>query len=243
MARSAGLSPEQHRALARLKSIHGISRFHLAGGSAIAFHLGHRRSNDLDIFGPGDASFSPFQDLARADRRLAQVVSVGDATLRMEVEGVPVDVVRYPYALLEAATPGPDGFPVAGLTDLATNKLAAISRRGLKRDFWDLYAILQNGHTLSEVCRAYVKRFGVAEGDLYHVILALTWFEEAESESPLGMTPKLWSAIRTFFEVEAPTVLLEQPKARIRATRKKVVPSARTAVPAKGPSSKGTRRR
>lgn len=242
MARSAGLSSQQRRALDRLKSVNGISRFHLAGGAAIACHLGHRQSIDLDIFGPGDASFSPFQALARAGPKMAQVISVGEATLHMEVLGIPVDVVRYPYPLLQAPTPGPGGFPVAGLADLGVNKLAAISKRGLKRDFWDLHAILQSGHTLSGLCGAYVKRFGVAEGDLYHVVLGLTWFEDAESEpkSPLGMTPKLWRAIRSFFEIEAPRLVLAPPET---PTAKKTASGKRPMAARPRPRSEGTRRR
>jgi hypothetical protein len=52
MARRPGLPPPQLRALDRLKSVRGIDRFYLAGGAAIAVHLRHRISNDLDVFGP-----------------------------------------------------------------------------------------------------------------------------------------------------------------------------------------------
>jgi hypothetical protein len=127
------MAPAQRRALDRLMQVAGIRRFHLADGSALAFHLSHRRSRDLDIFGPPGASFSSFQKMAKDDPQDVQVVRVGDATLQLEIGGVPVDVVRFPYPLLEPPTPGPGRFPVAGLLDLATNKLAAISKRGLRR--------------------------------------------------------------------------------------------------------------
>lgn len=145
--------------------------------------------------------------MARADPEMAAIVRVGDATLQLVVEGVPVDVVRYPYPLLAPTVPGPRGFPTAGLVDLATNKLAAISRRGLRRDFWDLYAIAKNGISLAEATRAYMRRFGVAESDLYHVVVALTWFDEIEDVLPIGMTAKLWKQIRDFFEGEVPRLV------------------------------------
>lgn len=210
MARISGVAPKQLRALGRLTSVKGNERFYLAGGTAIAFHLGHRRSRDLDLFGPADLSFSGLQALARRAPREVRIVTVGEATLQMEVMGVPVDVVRYPYALLQRARPGPGGIAVAGLLDLATNKLAAIAKRGLTRDFWDLHAILQNGLSLSEVCRAYVKRFGVSETDPYHVTKGLTWFADAEAEQvpTLGMTPRRWKRIRSYFETEVPRLVL-----------------------------------
>jgi hypothetical protein len=211
MARPAGLSRSQQRALARLSTIRGMDRFHLAGGTAIAIHLHHRRSEDLDLFGPARASFAPFEAAARTSPSELQVVRAGEATLHLEVGGVPVDVVRYPYALLEPAEPGPGGIRVAGLLDLATNKLAAISKRGLRRDFWDLYEITRRGPSLEEALAAYVRRFAVAKGDLYHVLTALTWFDDAEADRvlPRGMTPALWKRIRAYFEREAPRRVFE----------------------------------
>ncbi len=208
MARATGVAPEQLRALGRLKRIEGIARFYLAGGTAIAFHLDHRRSVDLDLFGPGRASFAPFQRLAAKDPAHVQVVRVGEATLQLEVGGVPTDVVRYPYPLLERPVVGPSGFRTAGLLDLATNKLAAIARRGLRRDFWDLYEIARAGVTLDRACEAYVARFGVAESDLYHVHRGLLWFDDAEKVMPVGLTTKRWTTIRRYFEREVPRLVL-----------------------------------
>lgn len=210
MARAPGISPEQHRALGRLKTVRAgvLDRFYLAGGAAIAFHLRHRRSRALDLFGPARAAFRPFQDLARTARRSVEVVSVGDATLRLRVGQVPVDIVRYPYPLLERTVSGPQGIRVPTLLDLATMKLAAMAGRGLARDFWDLHAINQSGLSLEDIAQAYVKRFSVAESDLYHVWRALTWFDDAESEPmPEGMTRGLWRKIRAHFEAEVPRLL------------------------------------
>jgi hypothetical protein len=210
MARASGLSPEQLRALDRLKEIRGISRFYLAGGSAIAFHLHHRRSEDLDLFGNKGAPFRPFQDFARAHGRSVEVLGISDATLRLRLGRVPIDLVRYPYPLLQRTLEGPRGFRIPTLLDLATMKLAAAARRGLRRDFWDLHAIVESGISLADMSRAYVKRFALGESDLYHVWRALTWFDDAESEGTLpdGMTPRLWKKIRAMFEAEVPRLLL-----------------------------------
>lgn len=50
MGKAKDLAEAQRRALARLKELPALSEFYLAGGSAIAYHLSHRRSNDLDLF-------------------------------------------------------------------------------------------------------------------------------------------------------------------------------------------------
>lgn len=90
-------------------------------------------------------------------------------------------------------------------------KLAAIARRGLRRDFWDLFAIGGAGITLAESCEAYVARFGKARSDLYHVLRALTYFDDAEKETamPSGLTPALWEEIKAHFEEEAPRLIAE----------------------------------
>ncbi|MGQ0504572.1 MAG: nucleotidyl transferase AbiEii/AbiGii toxin family protein [Myxococcaceae bacterium] len=98
---------------------------------------------------------------------------------------------------------------MAGPLDLAVMKLAAIARRGLRRDFWDLYVVVKSGIALPDIGLAYVCRFGVAESDLYHVLRALTYFEDAERDSalPTGMTAQLWAELKRFFLVEAPKLV------------------------------------
>lgn len=122
---------------------------------------------------------------------------------------VPVDLVRYPYAPLDPPEVGREALPVAGLRDLAAMKLAAIARRGLRRDFWDLYAIQEAGLSLEDAGAAYTTKFGTAESDLYHVMRALTYFGDAEKdpEYPRGLTVGRWEKIKAFFRASAPGLL------------------------------------
>jgi hypothetical protein len=203
------LAKEQLRTLGRLRKLPHVEDFYLAGASAIAWHLGHRRSLDLDLFSFGRRA--PLRKIQReaAAIRGARVLETSDATVAILVGGVPVDFVEYPYPLLEEAVPGPGAFPVAGLLVLATMKLSAIARRGIKRDFWDLYEIARAGISLRQASEAYERRFGRTEADLYHVQRSLTWFEDAQKDprSPIGLTPALWKRVRAFFQQEAPCLL------------------------------------
>ena len=143
-------------------------------------------------------------------------MSSTDATIHLRAGGVLLDLVRYPYALLEPPVAGPGGMPVAGLLDLATMKLAAIARRGLRRDFWELYAIHDAGVSLSDAMTAYHERFGTAEADAYHVLRSLTYFDDAEAEAvfPAGLTEARWRRMKDFFVEEAPRQLAESKGAR-----------------------------
>jgi hypothetical protein len=201
------LAEEQRRALARLKRVPATAKLYLAGGAAVGWHVGHRLSNDLDLFSlHARLNLVTLRRAVVAAVKDSEVLATSDATLRMRVANVPVDLVRYPYPPLEAPTPGPEGFLIAGLADLAAMKLATIAGRGLRRDFWDVYALAQQGISLSAAVHAYEERFGAAEPEVYHLARSLTYFDDAEREEalPSGLTPARWRTIKAFFLREAP---------------------------------------
>jgi Nucleotidyl transferase AbiEii toxin, Type IV TA system len=210
MADVEQLETDQRRALDRVAPIVHRSRLYLAGGAALTFHLHHRQSRDVDLF-----SLEPELDLEQVRRSLValpevEVDSMTDVTLRVRVTGVPVDVVQYPYPLLKPALEGPAGIPVAQLEDLATMKLSAAARRGIRRDFWDLYVMFQRATpTLEQALDDYKLRFGVSESDVYHVLKALTYFDDAEAEAsyPLGLTKEEWRQIKRAITADAQRAL------------------------------------
>lgn len=205
LGRASALSAAQARALARLSRARVLEGVYLAGGVGIALHLGHRQSIDLDFF-----SLRPDLDIeALADQmRLvgATTIELTDVTLSVRVGSVPVDIVRYPYRPLGRLEQGPEHVRLASLRDLAVMKLAAIARRGVRRDFWDLYEIVISGATtLRRILSDYSRKYGVSRSDAYHVLRALTWFEDAERDRvmPRGMTSRKWLEIRAWFEAAA----------------------------------------
>jgi hypothetical protein len=213
MASPAPLTAGQGRALAGLSRAGLLDGLYLAGGVAVAHHLGHRGSRDLDLF-TRDATV----DLDRfRERALAAVggetISQTEATVVLRVAGTPVDVVRYPYPLVGRLARGPSGVLVASLRDLAAMKLAAIAKRGVRRDYWDLFEILTRTRlTMHRACDDYVRKFGVAEADLYHVLRALVWFEDADADPtpPRGLSRSRWRTIRAWFDQQAARELRRQ---------------------------------
>lgn len=212
MGDTAGLSDEQHRALDRLSRLPALAAFYLAGGSAIAIRLVHRRSLDLDFF-----SREPTADLDAVKRSVetafarVEVRAQTDVALHLLCDGLPIDFVRYPYPPFEPPEESPLGVGVATLTDLGVMKLSAIARRGLRRDFWDLFEILNAGPALRQIGEAYTRRFGVRESDLYHVLRALTYFDDAEKDPvfPRGLSKEKWESVKAFFGREAPRLVVE----------------------------------
>lgn len=211
MGDDVGLAKDQLSALARLKVVAEKEGLYLAGGTAIAVHLHHRRSLDLDLFSlSGEMRLEDVLVEIRKTAPELEIVAQTDAAIRTILMGVPVDIVKYPYPLLDPTVPGPEGFPVAERRDLASMKLAAVTRRGLKRDFWDLFALANGGLPLREATRAYVVKFGVSQSDLYHVLRSLTYFADAEKDPvyPRGLTEPHWLLIKNYFLEEVPNLFL-----------------------------------
>ena len=100
MAAPASLTVAQRRALAKLRQAGLLEGLVLVGGTAVAYHLGHRISNDLDLFS-ADPSFDLDEVRRRAVASLdAETISQSDATLKLRLSDAVVDVVRYPFPSL-----------------------------------------------------------------------------------------------------------------------------------------------
>jgi hypothetical protein len=204
------ISQPQLDTLAHLRQLERADDLYLAGGTAAAYHLGHRLSRDLDLFSRRELNLEAVRRELVNHIPGVEVVAAGEVSLEIRIGAIPVDIVDYPHAPLEEPSRGPSGFLVASLVDLATMKLAAIAKRGIKRDFWDLYAILRDTQTpLSDALDAYIARFGTDESGTYYVARSLTYFEDAERAptSPAGMTAELWNEIKCFFTKHAPSVI------------------------------------
>ncbi|MBA3452312.1 MAG: nucleotidyl transferase AbiEii/AbiGii toxin family protein [Deltaproteobacteria bacterium] len=200
------ISEAQRQALRKLRPALPAD-YYLAGGVAVAAHLGHRSSRDLDLFAASDpTALRP--SIETIDGLVVQSQSAG--TLYLRIDGIPISLIQYRYPLLDA--PGPLAgldVPVASITDLACMKLSAISGRGAARDFWDLHAIIVATHRgLDAYLAAYRLKFPVE--DLGHVIRSLVYFADAETQPlPDGLAPTSWASIRTDFETWVRPLLIE----------------------------------
>ena len=88
---------------------------------------------------------------------------------------------------------------VAAVDDLAAMKIGAIAQRGLKRDFVDVWALLQSGWTIAKLIRAYQTRYNVH--GTAHVLIALTYFDDTNKHSiPRMLWPVRWPQIRRDIE-------------------------------------------
>ena len=192
------LEPEQHAVLERMAGPAAGEGFYLAGGTAVALHLGHRKSVDLDWFTEARVG----DPLRLAGRLRDEGVNIEDVrtdrgTVHGLVEGVRVSLIEFRYPLL-APVERLERAPIAALEDLAAMKLSAIAQRGTRRDFIDVHALACEFRPLPELLELYRRKFGV--DDVAHMLYGLSYFDDAEWEQmPTMLHATDWGAVKTAF--------------------------------------------
>jgi hypothetical protein len=175
------LARQQQKVLAQLGPLLTQRGFYLAGGTAVALHLGHRRSVDLDWFTA--EALSDTMRLAQDLREQGIPFVAGMAapgTLHGTIRGVRVSLLEYRYPLLAALRPWRGGSRIAGRPDLAAMKLAAVAQRGAKKDFVDVYALGHGRCSLRQMLRWYQEKYAVH--DVAHLLYSLAYFDDADAE-------------------------------------------------------------
>jgi hypothetical protein len=172
----------------------------LAGGTACALHLGHRISMDLDFFTGMDFQIESVISEIRKAGHSFQIISEGEGYLVGNIDGIKVSLFKYEYPFLGKSIVY-EGIPVAGVLDIASMKVIAISQRGTKRDFADIYCILQE-MPFHNIADHMVKRFGKGRINPVHVGKSLVYFSDADSnpepEYVKGRDVS-WEKIKSFF--------------------------------------------
>jgi hypothetical protein len=194
----------------RLKNLFTKYNAILAGGTALAFHIGHRISADLDFF--TDVSFNS-EAIITGIRKIGysfSLISEGEGYLIVEAGEIKISIFKYDYPFLEKPIKY-KGIPVAGILDIASMKLIAISQRGTKRDFIDLYFILQEipFHKLAD---HMIRRFGRERINPIHIGKSLVYFSDAESNPEpeyIKGREVSWDKIKKFFRQHVKQFVLD----------------------------------
>ena len=198
------INSEQKEVLKKIVADLPIKNSYLAGGTGLALLLGHRKSIDFDWFTP--AEFEP----AELENKLAssgnlKVLKSKAGTFHALLDQVRVTWLYYPNPLIQpplkiSQVPG---LKIASLADIGVMKWIAISQRGTKKDFIDLYFTLQEGLSLDELMTFLPKKFPHKNLNYYHLTRSLGYFEDAETQENLKMIKQVsWQQIKSFFTAE-----------------------------------------
>lgn len=157
--------------------------FYLVGGTAIALHIGHRRSIDFDLF-----KYSPIKR-----KNILKVVSDFDypynvtrsvyEQLNLNIKEVKFTFFQFPFKIA-AKEKLDDVLRLPNLLDLAAMKAYALGRRSKWKDYVDLYFILKDHYTVQQIS----DRTTVLFGQLFSEKLfraQLSYFEDIDYTEPV----------------------------------------------------------
>lgn len=153
--------------------------FYLAGGTALALQLGHRSSMDLDLYTPKDFDYKKLRGKLEKKFKEAIFIQGAEGTLIMKIDKVAASFFHYPYHLIFPIVKFESFPPMASVKDIAAMKLIAIADRGIKRDFFDIYFLLED-LALEEIFKWVKAKY--PKFNTYSAVRGLTYFDNAEKK-------------------------------------------------------------
>ena len=195
------VEPEAFHLLQEIFSIPFIRKnFALAGGTALALHIGHRNSIDLDIFSTENFDVAALEaEIIAIKNREIEITGKNKRMLFCYINSLKCDFVHEPAKLISTFIPIENSF-LFSIEDIGAMKLHTICGRGKKKDFFDIYALLQ----LYE-WKDLIKWFKIkySETELYFLWRSIMYFEDAEADFEIkgyGNFNANWKEIKEFIK-------------------------------------------
>ena len=176
-----GILDEKGKEIFPLLSFVSKSGFYLAGGTALALQLGHRTSLDFDFYSQRSFKKGKLRQLLKENMLAAKIKVLQDTDDTFETmvdKKINISFFHYDYPMLEKFI-NVQGILLASLKDIAAMKIVAISQRGKRRDFIDIFYLL-NIFSLEEILKFTQKKY--TEFDIYHGLRGLVYFKDADDD-------------------------------------------------------------
>jgi predicted nucleotidyltransferase component of viral defense system len=171
-----------------------FKEFSLVGGTSLSLRYGHRKSIDIDLFSPNEFDPALMDSLLKAE--YPEYVYRGNNRFMLFCNIGPVksDIIHHPFNLLSPVETI-DNIRMFSIEDVAAMKLFAICKRGTRKDFYDLWVLVQH-FTPNQLAAFFVEKYG--EEKLIFLRKSVVYFEEANiTNQPEVLIPKLsWEKVK-----------------------------------------------
>ncbi len=205
------LLPDTIRALKLVSKISIVKKSYLAGGTALALHLAHRYSFDLDFF---TRTVFDEKTLLSELKTLPEYKEDGTGwrTVWGKVSKTKFSLFYYEYPLIKKTVKF-EGIQILQKEDIAAMKIHADEDTGTKRNFFDLYFLAQE-FSLERMLKFYNQKYGNLKEHIYITIRSLNYFADAERDDDPKMLKKVsWEEVKKFFQYQ--TIKLAKDKLKI----------------------------
>ena len=195
------IDENRYKLLENITNTISMKNYYMIGGTSLSLQLGLRESYDFNFCVTEEFNnellLEELQKLGQTSVRQNQ-----KGTLDVILNGVQVSFFYYPNSVIKEFV-NPKEMPklkLASILDIAVMKVVAIGGRGAKKDFFDLYNILNKSNiTIDELAKGLLQKYG-NNINFANIIMGLSYFEDAEQEI-LSKTfvEYNWEEIKKFF--------------------------------------------
>ena len=171
------------RLLTNLCGEERLKAFNLVGGTALSLQLGHRKSIDLDLFSTEGFDAEEMRSYLTSTYGFKTLFH-GRNSLTGEIDGVKIDIITYPYVLLDDVIVEHD-IRLCSCRDIAAMKLSAITQNGTRlKDFVDV-AYLSTVMSFEVMLEAYETKY--AGSNRLSPMKAITYFDDIDFSQSIVM--------------------------------------------------------
>lgn len=186
------------------------SGWYLAGGTALALQVGNRKSVDLDFF-TTEKDFDKLELVNYFINNNEWETTIDKKnTVYGKLFNAKISFIAYPFFIPEQNFIQYGSIKILNPIDVAVMKTIAVSQRGRKRDFFDLYWCAKNIDSLDNFIRKLKAQYPSVAHDYHHILKSLVYFADAESDpEPEIYFKASWDEVKSFFEKEIPRITSE----------------------------------
>ena len=162
-----------------------FENYFLVGGTALSLQLGHRMSDDIDLFTRHDINKEEILEFLNKNYNSNyQIINIQNIILQVIINEIKVDFVKYNYELIENVKVE-NGIKYLGKKDIAAMKLMAIANRGDQaKDFIDIYYLLKD-IPLKDMFDYYKKKY--QQNDISLIKRSLVYFDDVTESNWLAV--------------------------------------------------------
>lgn len=198
------LTPDMRGLLIAIGQRAFIERFYLAGGTALSLQIGHRRSVDFDFFSETDEldEKSRNEIIHGLSSLSVEVIENVGGNLLLLVDGIRTGFFSYGYPLIQEPLQS-ENVSLASLLDIGLMKCDALISRGSRKDFYDLFYIVQN-FNFERLFQFSQKKYTNFRDFPLMVLESMTLFDNANRDiQPELSEPIAWDQVKQFFIQQA----------------------------------------
>ena len=150
--------------------------FFLVGGTGLALQIGHRKSDDIDLFTIDDFNQKNLLEKLELDFAF-RLDYIETNTIKGVINGIKIDLLSHKYPLIHPVLKIKE-MRIASIQDISAMKLNAISNDGTRvKDYIDVYFLLQK-LSIGQMLENYQAKYELRNA--LHALKSLNYFNEVD---------------------------------------------------------------